>query len=149
MRVMILTDIPGNQDVWWEKYVKPFANSKNILMDFENAPDSDLSLFSWKTLLLLLMITAKYLKRYKHYDYLVTFQAGVSTAWIGILKRIFRRYNQKHIVLQFHRKEKDDSWKSRVIYFALKFALKSTDKIICSSRGEILYYKNVFFYIRG
>jgi len=143
MKFIILTEIPNREDVWWKRYIKPFADRKNFVVDIESVADADISLFSLNNLFLLLVITIKYLKRYRCYDFIITFQANVSTAWIGILRRIFRGYNQRHIVLQFHRKERDNSWKSKIIYLILGIALKSADKIICSSREEISYYKKV------
>jgi glycosyltransferase involved in cell wall biosynthesis len=142
-KFIVLTDLPDRQNVWWEKYVRLFVDNRKIFVEIESVPDAGIALFSLKTFTLLLIITAKYLRRYRHYDFIITFQANVSTAWIGILKRVCKSSHQRHVALQFHRREEDNSLKSKIIYLILRSALKSTDKIICSSKEEISYYKRV------
>ncbi len=143
LKAIVLSDIPDRRKVWWEKYVRPYADNSGITIDIESVPDAEVSLLSIATFLLLFRLTSGYLGRYRSYDFIITFQANVCTAWIGILTRILKRGSQKHVVLQFHRKEKDNSWSSIFKYLVLQFALKSTAKIICSSEGEVIYYSRV------
>lgn len=140
MRAIVLTEIPNRRDVWWEKYLRPYIDDKKIIVDIESKPDIDASLLSVSTFILLIRLTIGYLWRYRGYNFIITFQSNLSTAWIGILKRIIKRHNQKHVVLQFNRKEKNNSLPSRFRYFVLQYALKSTSRIICHSKGEVVYY---------
>lgn len=148
-QAVILTEISERQNVWWEKYIKPYAEKKKVSVEIDTMPDADAPLLSPRTAVLLVRLTLGFVKRYRRQDFIVTFQANLRTAWVGILMRIFRGSNQKHVVLQFHRKEKAKSFSSRFKYLVLRFALRSSARIICSSKAEVRYYEKMLMLPKG
>ena len=90
MRAIVLTELPNPRAVWWEKYLRPYVDGKKIIVNIESMPDVDASLLSVSTLILLFRLTVGYLWRYRGYDFIITFQSNLTTACIGILKRIIQ-----------------------------------------------------------
>src|SRR5262245_2925336 len=107
LQIIVLTEDHGK--VWWEKYTKPYSEHYKIKIDIENIHDANLSFFSLKTFVLFFKLIKGYLSRYRHYDIIITFQHYLSTISIGMLNSIINGGNKKHLVLQFNRKDGDDS----------------------------------------
>ena len=143
IKVIVLTET-GDRHAWWGKYVRPYAEEKKLKIDSETFPDGNLSFLSLDTVALFCKLTVGYLLRYRHYDIIVTFQHYLSTICVGILNSLVNGGAQKHIVLQFNRMDGDHSIGSRFKDYLLRLSLKSTTRIVCHSKRQVISYSKLF-----
>jgi glycosyltransferase involved in cell wall biosynthesis len=121
---------------WWVKHVRPCAASKGITLHTRGIRDSLGALAPldlWRVLVLVLVS--------RGYDWVLTPQDGLSTICLGIAGRLLPFRRPRHGVLEFLTREKGTSLYDRMKYALLRLSLKKVDRLICSSRVEMEYYK--------
>lgn len=118
---------------WWYSYVKSCLKERDIVLDIVNVVD-DVKMSN-------LIKLSKLLIKSKRYDWVITNQDGLATFWFGVLRSILGIKRPKHAILEFITRERDNSIYDRFKYKFLHFSLRRVNKIFCSTKNEVEYYK--------
>ncbi|MHB8481152.1 MAG: glycosyltransferase family 4 protein [Nitrospiria bacterium] len=140
MKILVIENQSNPKEKpWWLKYVEPCAKAKGITLDVENISD-EISIRN----LFINGFFVYLLKKSRRYDWVITYQDGISTFLFGIARRFLNKTWPDHAVLEFITREKGSSLYDRVKYLFVRFTLKRVSLITCSAKEEIQYYqKNI------
>jgi len=77
-------------------------------------------------------------------QYIMTFEAGISSFIVSLIQTLSFQKTPKYVILQFIMREKEDRWPSKLKYLFMKGCFSSLHMAVCSSRREVDYYSEVF-----
>ena len=137
MRILVIQNQRDRKrDPWWMRYIGPCSEGKGITLHARAISDAMGSLSPsslWSVLGLLVSG--------RRYDWVLTPQDGLATVGFGMARRLVPFRRPRHAVLEFITREEGTSLYDRVKYALLRFALGRVDRLICSSRREVTYYR--------
>lgn len=77
-------------------------------------------------------------------DYILTFESDLSCYLVGLLQRLPGFSGPRHVIVQFITRERGVSLMARLHTAIGKLCLGTVHRLVCSSRAEIEYYREVF-----
>jgi len=139
----VLTIGPQHGEPWWWKHLN--LKDLNCHLDYfrisiGSKNFKDLSLIDFPCLIkkIIPILFKQDLK------YIFTFQCGWASFIVSIIQTFGFIGSPKHIILQFIMREKEKSLKSRIKYLFMKIVFSSVHLVVCSSKYERDYYRDVF-----
>jgi len=137
MKILVIENQKDrSQDPWWMRYVGPCSKRKGVTVHALAISDK-LSAGNLSAIwgVLALVVSGR------RYDWILTPQDGLATMGFGIARRFVPFRRPRHAVLEFITREEGTTLHDRFKYALLRCALHSVDRLICSSRGEVEYYR--------
>jgi glycosyltransferase involved in cell wall biosynthesis len=142
--VVLTIGPPQDEQPWWWQEIQ--ADSGLCDLDhqrvvFRNKRSQDIGTFELPFVFLKMLVV---LIRLRRYAYVYTFECDLTTFALSFWQTVLFLRNPRHVVLTFVMRERQDTWRSRLKYALMKFMFRSLHKAVCSSRGEVQYYRQVF-----
>lgn len=145
----ILTIGPWHDKPWWWNHIKGKINGCRLLYvripTKKNRKEPQLTFADAPRLTIKII---KVLRKYKP-SYVFTFECGWASMLVATLQTCGFMRSIKHIILQFIMREKEPTLRSRLKFFFMRLILSSINIAVCSSTGEVSYYREVFNWEEG
>ena len=145
MRSAYLHTTPSDQVPWWWKEIRLDRN----LCDFDYIPmkfrgKRSKQITALEVPLYLLKLLKDLLALRRKYDYIYTGECDFNGLGIALWQSLFFMRRPRHVMLMFIMREKTTSLPSRLKYALMTFMFRSVYRVICSSRSEGEYYREMF-----
>lgn len=148
-KTVILTIGSWHEKPWWWKHIAESIRGCNVeyirITTPGNRKEGQLSL---RHLPRLTINITKALMKHRP-KYLFTFECGTASFIVSALQRFGFMNSMRHIILQFIMREKEPTFRSRLKYLFMRLVFSSIDIAVCSSTGEVFYYREVFNWKEG
>jgi glycosyltransferase involved in cell wall biosynthesis len=140
---------PSDQLPWWWDDIRldrHLCELDYIRLKFRGKRSKQITLIELPIFLLKLLKDVLAMRR--KYDYVFTVECDFTGFGIALWQSLLFMKRPRHVILQFIMREKTARLSSRLKYALMSFMFRSVHRVICSSRAEAEYYRQVFAWER-
>jgi glycosyltransferase involved in cell wall biosynthesis len=144
VRSAFLHTTPSDQLPWWWEDIRldrQLCDIDYLPLKFRGKRSKQITTLELPLYLFKLL---RELFRLRKYDYVFTGECDLNSLGIALWQSLFLMRRPRHVILQFIMREKTPQVSSRLKYALMTFMFRSVYRVVCSSRTEAEYYRQVF-----
>lgn len=145
VRSAFLHTTPSDQLPWWWEDIRldrQLCDIDYIPLKFRGKRSKQVTTLELP--LYLLMLLRQLFRLRRKYDYVFTGECDLNALGIALWQSVLRMRRPRHVIVQFIMREKTSHFGSRLKYALMTFMFRSVYRVVCSSRTEAEYYRQVF-----